>query len=208
MKRIILLNGIFLLGTIFSIIQAQSKIPKDLLNKANTAKDVSYLTDDEKEVIMYMNLARIDGSWFVKNIIDKDDSNLHSEKNIKSLKKDLNNTKDLTPLKPGKGLSEAATVHAKDMGKSGSIGHQSSDGTSTFVRVKKYAKGGYMGENCSYGPSDPLAIVLQLLVDDGVPSLGHRKSILSKNYTYVGVAIEPHKVYGYNCVQDFSDLGD
>ncbi len=94
------------------------------------------------------------------------------------------------------------------MGKTGKIGHKSTDGTKTFVRIKRYAKGGYMGENCAYGPSDPLAIVMQLLVDDGVPSLGHRKTILSSNYKFVGIAIEPHKKYGHNCVQDFSDTGD
>lgn len=188
--------------------QEVDNIPIGLLQKANTAAEANYLTDDEKQVILYMNLARINGAWFVKNILNEVDRAPYTDENFKSLISDLNNSKDLEPLNPGKGLSEAATLHAKDMGKTGGVGHVSSDGTKTFERVKKYAKGGYMGENCSYGPSDPLSIVLQLLVDDGVPSLGHRKSILSKNYSFVGVAIEPHKTYGHNCVQDFSDTGD
>lgn len=192
----------------FIALSQSINIPQKLLAQANTASSVNYLTEDEQKVILYMNLARIDGKWFVDNIIEKQSNQQHSAKNLRSLIKDLKKTKGLTPLKPGKGLSEAATYHAKDMGKTGKIGHKSTDGTKTFDRVKKYAKGGYMGENCAYGPSDPLAIVMQLLVDDGVPSLGHRKTILSNNYKYVGVAIEPHKKYGHNCVQDFSDTGD
>jgi len=183
-------------------------IPESLLEKANTASQANYLSDDEKEVILYMNLARLDGKWFVKNILDKVDASAYTSENFKSLKSDLNKVQNLLPLLPGENLSKAATFHAKDMGQTGGFGHQSSDGTQTFVRIKKFAQGGYMAENCSYGPSDPLSIVLQLLVDDGVPSLGHRKSILSSNYTHVGVSIQPHKVYGYNCVQDFSDTGD
>ena len=207
MRKIISLVLIFMVAQL-TISQTDKNIPKDLLQKANTAENVTYLNESEKKVILYMNIARINGPWLVKNILSNESSGIHSAQNLLSLIKTLNNTKDLTPFKPAKGLSEAATHHAKDMGKTGGIGHQSSDGTKTFVRVRKYAKGGAMSENCSYGPSDPLAIVLQLLVDDGVPSLGHRNTILSKRYTHVGVAIEPHKTYGHNCVQDFSDAGD
>ncbi len=206
--RTVLFIAIVTLVAQLSISQTTTKIPDDLLAKANTARNVSYLTEDEKNVIMYMNLARIDGPWFIKNILNENLSGSYTAENVSSLIKTLNQTKNITPLKPAEGLSKAATYHAKDMGKAGTIGHNSSDGTSTFVRVRKYAKGGYMGENCSYGPSNPIAIVLQLLVDDGVPSLGHRNTILSEKYTHIGVAIEPHKIYGHNCVQDFSDTGD
>lgn len=181
------------------------KVPDDLFKKANTAKDVDYLTDDEKLVILYMNLARLDGLWFIKNIVDNQED---KSSNLKSLKVDLRKSKNLAPLKPAKGLSDAASYHAKDMGEHGTTGHQSSDGTTTFTRIKKFAKGGFLAENCSYGPSDPLAIVLQLLIDEGVSTLGHRKTILSENYSFVGVSIQPHSAFHYNCVQDFSDTGD
>ncbi len=181
--------------------------PKDLLLKANTAKEANYLTEDEKLVILIMNIARINGPLFVKNILNNQTSG-NSTPNFKSLINDLNNTKDIEPFLPANGLHQSSEYHAKDMGEKGTIGHQSSDGTSTFVRIRRYAQGGYMAENCAYGSSDPLAIVLQLLIDEGVSSLGHRKSILSKDYSYVGVSIQPHSTYGYNCVQDFSDTGD
>jgi hypothetical protein len=34
------------------------------LAMANTAKDVDYLSDEEKKIIFYMNLARMDGTRF------------------------------------------------------------------------------------------------------------------------------------------------
>ncbi len=181
-------------------------IPAALMQKANTAEDVDYLSHDEKQVIMYMNIARLDGDWFIKNILDK--HNTTNSKYVKSLKKDLRKTSGLQALKPSITLSKSARFHAKDMGETGKVGHASSDGTPTFTRIRRFAKGNAMSENCSYGYSDPVQIVLQLLIDKGVPSLGHRKNMLSKLYNYVGVAIEPHKTYRYNCVQDFSDTGD
>jgi len=181
--------------------------PKDLLAKANTAKDATYLTEDGKLVVLIMNIARINGPLFVKNILNNQ-SNDNSSANFQSLISDLNKTKDLNPFFPASGLSKAAKFHAIDMGDKGTTGHKSSDGTATFVRIRKYAQGSSMAENCSYGYSDPLEIVLQLLIDEGVASLGHRKSILNQSYSFVGVSIQPHTAYGYNCVQDFSDTGD
>jgi uncharacterized protein YkwD len=49
-----------------------------------------------------------------------------------------------------------------------------------------------------------MEIVLQLLIDHGVPSRGHRKNILNGSSNYVGVSIQPHNGYRFNCVQDFA----
>lgn len=44
--------------------KASAEFTQEELDKANTAKDATYLTDDEKLVIFYMNLARLDGVKF------------------------------------------------------------------------------------------------------------------------------------------------
>ena len=62
---------------------------------------------------------------------------------------------------------------------------------------------GKMGENCSYGYNDSESIVMSLLIDEGVASLGHRKNILSKDFKRVGVAIGKHPTYKYCAVMDF-----
>jgi hypothetical protein len=42
---------------------------------------------------------------------------------------------------------------------------------------------------------------MDLLIDEGVPSLGHR-IILFKPHTQIGVSIQPHKKYRWNAVLD------
>jgi len=45
--------------------------------------------------------------------------------------------------------------------------------------------------------------VISLLIDENVHSLGHRKIMLSNEYTLIGVSLQPHINYGTNTVLDF-----
>ena len=123
---------------------------------------------------------------------------------MRSLKKDMDKIKNLSMLQPDEGLSKASKYHAKDSGKNGLVGHTSSDGTAFSKRLPKYVKGwNRLAENCSYGYEDAVSIVGQLLLDEDVQSLGHRKSILNVELEYIGVSIAPHSQYRFNCVMDF-----
>ena len=62
-------------------------------------------------------------------------------------------------------------------------------------------------ENCSYGYSRGIDVVMQLLIDKGVKSLGHRKNLLS-NSVGMGASIQPHKTYAHCAVLDFWDTND
>jgi uncharacterized protein YkwD len=55
-------------------------------------------------------------------------------------------------------------------------------------------------ENCQYGYNDGLSIVIDLLIDEEIPDLSHRKSLLNSEVKFIGVAIRKHKIYRYNCV--------
>jgi uncharacterized protein YkwD len=180
------------------------------LERANTAKDVAGLTEEEKKVVMLVNLARLDGSRYLRSYFQEHNQTSYDEmlrsknKYLVSLRKDLDAVKGLPMLKPDPGLMKAARYHAKDSGKNGLVGHASSNGTDFGKRLPKYVKGwNRIAENCSYGFNDAANIVGQLLLDDNVPSLGHRKSIINPALEYIGVAIEPHSQYRYNCVMDF-----
>lgn len=175
------------------------------LAKANVATDPTLpLTEQERLVYLYVNLARLDGQKFFSTFVEpyfdiqKADQNYYS-----SLKSDLAKVKGLTMLKPDVRLFLAAKEHAIEMGNSGRTGHKSQNGMSSSDRMKKYADLKASAENCDYGSSEALSIVLQLLLDENVPSVGHRKNILSDEYDLMGVSIQPHKEYRYNCVQDF-----
>lgn len=216
-------NTIFLLSLLFFVQNSlfsqnsfESIWKKETTEQANTAKNANYLTADEKQVIFFLNLARLDPVGFAKDIekIWKASSknefgqtnNLGKNKWFQSLLKDLRSTKPMMALQPNEALSAVAKKHAADMGKIGQIGHKSPDGTPFDKRVRKaLPQSGYISENCDYGNSNPLDIVMSLLVDQDVPSLGHRKNILNPVYKRIGVGIQPHKKYQINTVMDFAD---
>ena len=181
------------------------------LARANTARNASYLSEQEKQVIFLCNLARMDGALFAATYLAQHTPNDPSNWYIASLYRDLQSIKGRQPLYPDRRLYATAAYHAADMGRSGRTGHTSSDGTDFADRV--YGSLGektYIAENCSYGYNNDQAIniVVQLLVDANVPSLGHRKNILNPDLSAIGVAIAPHATYEYMCVMDFAKLAN
>lgn len=181
------------------------------LARAHTARNASYLSEQEKQVIFLCNLARMDGALFAATYLAQHTPNDPSNWYIASLYRDLQFVKGRQPLYPDKRLYATAAYHAADMGRSGRTGHTSSDGTDFADRV--YGGLGektYIAENCSYGSNNDQAIniVVQLLVDANVPSLGHRKNILNPDLSAIGVAIALHATYEYMCVMDFANLAN
>lgn len=113
--------------------------------------------------------------------------------------------KPLTALKYVEGLSLAARDHAEDTGPKGLTGHDGSDGSDADKRVKRYGEWEKTsGENISYGFSDARLIVLQLIIDDGVPGRGHRTNIFNKDFHVAGIACGQHRTFSNMCVIDFA----
>jgi len=173
---------------------------------ANTAKNISYLSQNEKQLIYLHNLVRMDPKLFnntyVKTFYEKNPRKSNSSY-AKSLVRDLNNSESQQFLYSNKNLFNAAEFHANDIGKAGTTGHTSTDGSDFGTRLNKFGAKGFMAENCSYGNDDALRIIMQLLIDNNVESLGHRINILNNIYSKIGVAIRPHKKWGANAVLDY-----
>jgi uncharacterized protein YkwD len=197
--------------SIGSVWAQPKKFTEAQLAQANTAKTTAYLSEEEKQVIFLTNLARLDGTLFAQTYLQDyiEQKQKKDSKYVQSLVAELKNVKNLPMLIPYEKLYQSAIFHAKDMGKKGLMSHDSSDGTDFFTRIKNFLKppGGYgFAENCAYGYSTGNDIVMQLLIDEGVPALGHRTNMLSPKFDLIGVAIQPHKTYRFNCVQDFATL--
>jgi len=166
----------------------------------------TYCYSQTEEVLKIMNEVRTDPQVFLQTRLLPfvKENDLESNSYAKSLIEELKVAKPKNPLQTSSELEKLARGHALDMGEKGKVGHNSSNGTTFENRVRKKIKTGMIAENCDYGNSEPLEIVMSLLIDDGITSLGHRKNILHPSLNYVGIAIEKHKTYGMNCVMDFS----
>ena len=93
---------------------------------------------------------------------------------------------------PDKQLFRTAECWAVEAGQRGLKGHD---------RITCHTD--YHAESCDYGNKNGFDVVLNLLVDKFVPSLGHRKTLLG-NYSQMGAAIRPHNSeLDYNAVLDF-----
>jgi len=112
--------------------------------------------------------------------------------NYKSLIKTLNAMAPVSALTFDKKAFESATCFAKEQGLTTEIGHD-----------RKNCKSYFFGECCAYGSDTGREVIVQLLIDEGVESLGHRKICLSSAYSAVGIAFNTHKTYGFCCVLDF-----
>ena len=92
-----------------------------------------------------------------------------------------------------------------DTGAKGFVQHESSDGTPVKERLKKYGKiVTCYGENLSYHCETAMDVLLQLLVDDGVPNRGHRENLFNPDFRCCGVFSGPHKDFDTMAVIDYA----
>jgi uncharacterized protein YkwD len=157
------------------------------IEKANTAKNIEYLTTTEKECILYINLCRLYPKDFLKYEVvnyygtEKYGDYVKNSSYRQSLMNLLNYMQPVDPLYFDNEAYKNAKCFAIEQGKAGTTGH---------TRIA--CKDGNYAECCSYGMDTGKDIVLQLLIDHDVPSLGHRVNCLNKAYTKVGVSVQKH----------------
>lgn len=180
----------FLFLICFSFVQAQTWTSTQLA-KANTAGNIGCLTSVEKECIMYINLCRLYPKEFLRNELltyygTKDYGDYLKDSEYRhSLIDLLSYCAPMNTLNFDDVLYRNALCFAKEQGASGEIGHD-----------RKYCEEVNYAECCSYGMSTAKDIVMQLLIDHNVSSLGHRKNCLNSSYTKIGVSVKPHSKWG------------
>ena len=189
---------LLIISLTFSITASAQAFTKAQLDSANTCISNATLTKEEKNVVLYINLARMYPKQFAKVYVAKYDIKATGfdygkayETDRAALIKRLNEMKPAAPLVFAQDLQDLATCWAKESGTLGKVGHN---------RVKCPAS--YNGEACSYGFQKGIDIVMQLLVDYNVPGYGHRELLLAPRFREVGVKNGAHKTYKFTSVID------
>lgn len=120
----------------------------------------------------------------------------------------LESTGPVPLLEASAGLSQGAADHANDLGPRGDVGHYGSDDSTPLERVNRYGTippGNRIGENISFGPLTSAEWhVIQLLIDDNVPSRGHRTAMLRPDYRLTGTACATHEIFQIMCVATYA----
>ena len=193
----------------YKVTQVEKSIPT-LLARA------SYLSQLEKEVIIEMNKVRQNPQSYIP-ILQKYRKRFQGNK-VKIGKRKYMLTKEgvavvdetiaflskqhpVGPLRPSRGMSLGARDHVNDQGSTGEYGHYDSEKSDPFTRVKRYGTWRQIAaENIAYGYTTPQDIVMQLIIDDGIPDRSHRITMFNPEYNITGVAFGNHSAYKVMCV--------
>jgi uncharacterized protein YkwD len=128
---------------------------------------------------------------------------------IESLMKDLRGLSPLSVLRPDKGIYEAARKHGLDQDRHRwSLGHRGSDGSWPWDRIRDNSPEMVTGnENLAGRFPEPTArdIVIQLLIDSGIPEYGHRYNMLDPKWTHVACYTSGLQGGMYQWIQEFGE---
>ena len=167
--------------------------------KENGKGGANYSLTFSSSIINGKEIKKIDTTWHYIN-----------EEEVKALStliNDLKNLKQLSVLQPDNGIYLAAKKHAKDQhAHDWTLMHTGTDGSYPWDRVTKFSPSMSFGnENIAAqsGYPTPRDIVLQLLIDSGIPGYGHRYNLLDPQWTHVACTGENYKGKMFWWIQDF-----
>jgi len=218
MKNLVKLFCIILCTTAF-VLPVDNKEDDWDIAALDTARDVAYMSTIEKDVILEMNKVRTNPKRYAEMYIESElkyYNNKFYERPgqiriltsegkaaVEECIRELIAAEAVGILEPLKCLALAAQDHRKNQGATTQVGHTGVDRSTVRTRMERHCKASgawALAENISYGPTTARDIVVQLLIDDGVPNRGHRINIMNGNFTQTGVGFGAHKKYNHMCV--------
>jgi len=182
--------------------------------------DVDYLTRQEAAVLVEQNRARQNPKMYAEYARDMlrrfdgniyrhpNGSNIRTQEGVAAVREAIQYLEEVQPaprLRSARGMCLAAADHVRDTGPKGVTGHAGADNSTPAQRLSRYGQWlKASGESIAYGTTDARRIVLQLIIDDGVPSRSHRHALFNPAFRVTGIHIGPHHTLRHMCVLTYS----
>jgi Cysteine-rich secretory protein family len=138
------------------------------------------LSDEEWDVFIFTNIARTDPHGFAAEYLAGGNDN--------GAFNDLMGRTPVNAVALHQDLIDAATAHTDDMATDCGMQHDSCDGTAWSTRIQSYYTGSTISENIAWGYGTGQSVVIGWIIDEGIPSLGHRNNILNGGLNHMGIA--------------------
>lgn len=165
------------------------------------------LSAEERESLYWVNLARRNPVFFCDSVL-RPLLRLFPElqgPEARAMLKEVLAAGTLPMYEPHRVLIKLARYHAQDLAsKRGPLSHNSTNGTPFSTRMLKGGVNTCAAENLSMGSQGILLSVVLLYLDKGLVPAAHRQTLLSKQYTQIGVGVKPAEEGQLILVQDFS----
>ena len=151
----------------------------------------SYMNAEENDMLREINLMRGNPAGYVRyvreyaNRANSGQGFPVSQTTVNELIGELQRTQPLSILQPMPCVYEAARKHGEDIRQRGDSGHVGSDGSYPWDRVLRECPTLADGnENLVAGPSTVRDAVIMLLLDEGIPNRGHRRTMMQADWKY------------------------
>lgn len=192
------------------------KIDSSLVNfaKLNSAKTANYMSEGEKRMLLEINFVRAYPKIYSKIIAEymAKESTIHEGLNNETYDAGIELINELDTmtarpiLQPMLCVYKAAKVHGLDCQKRKIVDHQGSDKSMPWDRILKQCTSLTDGnENLVGNPfPNPRVSVIELLIDSGISSRGHRYNMLNKKWKYGACYHYEDERFGNCWVQNFA----
>ena len=161
----------------------------------------------EQECLYWVNLARKNPPFFCDSVLNPILQAFPTlrGREATALRKDLLAAGSLAMFSPHALLNKTARAHATDIARNKTpISHSSTNGNSFADRMRLSGINTCAGENISLGNQGVLLSVVLLYLDMNLTPAAHRQTLLSKQYTQVGLGCVDYDSDNFFLVQDFS----
>lgn len=166
----------------------------NFMNAASTPvmENNTSMTPDEIKMVEEINLVRRNPAGYIVHVeqyikdLERKQGNATAITAARELITELFAMPILSTLQPMECIYAAGKKYGIEQRKRGVADHQGADGTMPWDRIMRACPALKDGnENLVGGPSDIREAVILLLVDDGIQSRGHRRTILQPSWKYI-----------------------